>query len=130
MATMLSKKEAVLVYQHAGLEVWQRYAEELMRFAEQSGSIPLPDLNPVHAKVLWKAVKRSGNATDAVKGPALIMAVSLRDSTPHPLVALMRYEQALTVLRVLALSRFGESPELDSALSELVTDGPRLLGLE
>lgn len=126
---MMSRKEAVTVYQTVGIEIWKAHQAEVAAATEQTGQMILPSADPRYAKLLHKEAKRSRSVRDAIRPPMLALCESIRDSPTHPLVAMMGYDQALTTLRLLAISKYGEGDEIELLVAELTEGMPQMLGL-
>ncbi len=126
---MMGRNEAVQVFQAFGLKVSQAHEEELRRFSEQTGTVPLPNIDPSYAKWLRKEVKRSRSVEDAIRPPMVGFSQACRENRTHPLIAIMGYQQNLNTLSVLATSKYGAIPEIETVAEDLAKAMPLLLGL-
>jgi hypothetical protein len=126
---MMSRKEAVAAYQLAGIEVWKAHQVDLDQFADQSGKLLMPSVDSKYAKLFHKEVKRSRSILDAIRPPMFGLSQATREAGTHPLVAVMGFQQALATLRLLAISKYGESAEIERVVAELNETMPQMLGL-
>lgn len=127
---MMNRREAIAVFQAAGLEVWQQHQDELSVMAEQTGTMMMPNVDPAYAKFLRKSVKQGRTIEDSVRGTMIPWATTTRRDGTHPLFAIMGYEQALFTVQELAVSKYHEREAVERVVDKMSTLMPFLLGLE
>ena len=127
---MHSKKEAIAIYQVAGAQLMKLHEDDLLRVAEETGTVYLPNIDFSVPKRLHRHVRRSTRLEDAIEPALAAEASGIRASEGRSLHAVMLYKQALSTLMELATSKYGDKDRVEAIGRQLDNRMPELLGLD